>query len=99
MAKKKKKSKSKKKASKKTVRRRKPVRKARFSVPALSTLIKQPKSALRTAKDRIETAIEVKDAPGLFNAAGKRLKIGPKRRGGRRKTAQELPPEIAHIFE
>lgn len=95
------KKKSKKKVSKrKPVRRRKKiVKRARFSIPALATLVKQPARTLKSAKDKIETAIEVKAAPGLFNAAGKRLKIGPKRRGGRRKTAQQLPPEIAHIFD
>ena len=89
----------KKTASKRRTRKKTATKRASFKVPALSTLVKQPKRSLETAKNRIETAIEVKAAPGLFDASGKRLRIGPKRRGGRRKSAQQLPPEIAHIFK
>jgi len=92
-----------KKAAKKTKTvRRKKVSKRRVTkrvgaLPALSTLVKQPKRRLEAGVRRYETAIEIKEAPGMFSG-GRRLMIGPKRRrGGRR--PQKLPPEIAKIFE
>jgi hypothetical protein len=95
---------AKKKTRKKTVRRKKAAKRIRFGVPALSTLIKQPVRTLKSARDKIETAIEVKAAPGMFSDSGRRLAIGPRKPRGykapkaKRQRAQKLPPEIAHIF-
>jgi hypothetical protein len=93
------------KKSRKPAGRKKTVKRARFGVPALATLIKQPVRTLKSARDKIETAIEVKAAPGLFTEGGKRLSYGPRKPRGykapkvKRQRSQKLPPEIAAIFE
>jgi uncharacterized Rmd1/YagE family protein len=99
-----------KKKTSKTVRRVSKTaskRAAKFKLPLLSTLVKEPKKVLQSCRDRCEVAIEMKDAPGLFTQSGMRLPIGPvfrkqpkarKSRSKKSKGAQTLPAEIAHIF-
>jgi hypothetical protein len=102
MAKKKKKTK---KVARKPVRSKKKVTsRSRFGVPALATLIKQPVRSLKSARDKIETAIEVKEAPGMFTDSGRRLFIGPRKPKGykppkkvRYRRVERLPAEIASI--
>jgi hypothetical protein len=50
------------------------------ALPALSTLIKQPKARLKAGVNRYSTALEMKEMPGLFSPSGGRLRSGPKRR-------------------
>jgi len=99
------KKKTRKKAARKPARRKKKVvKRARFGVPALATLIKQPVRTLKSARDKIETAIEVKAAPGMFSDSGKRLFIGPSKPKGYKppkrvayRRTTRVPAEIASI--
>jgi hypothetical protein len=103
---------------KKTAKRKAPVKRsktaakraAKFKLPLLTTLVREPKKVLQSCRDRCEVAIEMKDSPGLFTQSGMRLPIGPifkkqpkarKARASRskKKGMQTLPAEIAHIFE
>ena len=103
---------------KKTAKRKAPVKRsktaakraAKFKLPLLTTLVREPKKVLKSCRDRCEVAIEMKDSPGLFTQSGMRLPIGPifkkqpkarKARASRskKKGMQTLPAEIAHIFE
>jgi hypothetical protein len=64
-------------------------------LPALSTLVKMPVRHLQSGVKRYETALDVKQSPGMFSKSGKRLFIGPRKSKSRR---QRLPKEIAHLF-
>ena len=105
-------------AKKKVAKRKAPVKRsktaakraAKFKLPLLATLVREPKKVLQSCRDRCEVAIEMKDSPGLFTQSGMRLPIGPifkkqpkarKARASRskKKGMQTLPAEIAHIFE
>ena len=105
-------------AKKKVAKRKAPVKRsktaakraAKFKLPLLATLVREPKKVLQSCRDRCEVAIEMKDSPGLFTQSGMRLPIGPifkkhpkarKTRASRskKKGMQTLPAEIAHIFE
>ena len=107
----KRKSAPKKKASKSVRRVSKTASKraAKFKLPLLATLVREPKKVLQSCRDRCEVAIEMKDAPGLFTQSGLRLPIGPvfqkqkkapkaRSRSRSKKGMQKLPAEIAHIF-
>jgi hypothetical protein len=91
------------KVTKKSSRKKSKRRAGGLKLPALSTLVKVPRKSLESGVHRIETALEVKAAPGLHSPkTGRALRIGPKRRPGfkspERNRNYDLPKEVLDIF-